>query len=45
MAKAAKRKIVKAQETSPQSLMERLAALQREFAAKVEEEGKKQSTS
>jgi hypothetical protein len=45
MAKAAKRKIAKAQETSPKSLMERLAALQKEFAAKVEEEAKKQSTS
>ena len=43
MAKAAKRKIAKAQETSPQSLMERLAALQKEFAAKVEEDARKKS--
>ncbi len=36
MAKAAKRKIVKAEEPSPKSLMARLAALQAEFAANVQ---------
>jgi hypothetical protein len=38
MARAAKKKIVKAEEPSPRSLMERLAALQREFAAEIEKQ-------
>jgi hypothetical protein len=43
MAKAAKRKAVKAEEAQPKSLMERLIALQKEFAARIEEEAKKAS--
>ena len=38
MARAAKKKVAKAEEPSPRSLMERLAALQREFAAAVEKQ-------
>ena len=41
MAKAAKRKVVKVEEPQPKSLMERLAALQKEFAATIEEQAKK----
>ena len=44
MAKAAKRKIEMAEEpspTSPTSLMARLAALQAEFAAKLQKQDKK----
>lgn len=36
MAKAARRKVEKTGEPSPQSLMARLAALQAEFAAKLQ---------
>lgn len=38
MARAAKKKIVTAEAPSPRSLMERLAALQREFAAEIEKQ-------
>jgi hypothetical protein len=39
MARAAKKKVVKAEEPpSPRSLMERLAALQREFAVEIEKQ-------
>ena len=41
MAKAAKRKIKKTEETSPKSLMARLAALQAEFAAEIEKREQK----
>ena len=41
MAKAAKRKIERAEEPSPKSLMDRLAALQAEFAAKLQKQEKK----
>ena len=41
MAKAAKRKVERAQEPSPKSLMDRLAALQAEFAAKLQKQEKK----
>jgi hypothetical protein len=41
MAKAAKRTIEVAQEPSPKSLMARLAALQAEFAAKLQKQDKK----
>jgi len=41
MATAAKRKTVKVDEPSPASLMERLAALQREFAKEVKASQKK----
>jgi hypothetical protein len=40
MAKATKRKIKKADESSPKSLMARLAALQAEFAAQLEKQEK-----
>jgi hypothetical protein len=39
-AKTAKRKIKKAEEPSPKSLMARLAALQAEFAAQIEKQEK-----
>jgi len=41
MARAAKKKIAKADEPSPRSLMERLAALQQEFAAEIEKQKQK----
>jgi hypothetical protein len=41
MAKAAKRKIEMAEEPSPKSLMARLAALQAEFAAKLQKQDRK----
>ena len=41
MAKAAKRKVERAEEPSPKSLMARLAALQAEFAAKLQKQEKK----
>jgi len=41
VAKAAKRKIERAEEPSPKSLMDRLAALQAEFAAKLQKQEKK----
>ncbi len=41
VAKAAKRKVERAQEPSPKSLMDRLAALQAEFAAKLQKQEKK----
>jgi hypothetical protein len=41
MAKAAKRKIELPEEPSPKSLMARLAALQAEFAAKLQKQDKK----
>lgn len=42
MAKAAKRKVERAEEPSPKSLMERLAALQEEFAAQIQKQIQKQ---
>lgn len=41
MAKAAKRKVERTEEPSPKSLMARLAALQAEFAAKVQKQQSK----
>lgn len=41
MAKAAKRKVERAEETSPKSLMDRLAALQEEFAAQLQKQENK----
>ena len=41
MAKVAKRKVERAEEPSPKSLMDRLAALQAEFAAKLQKQDKK----
>ena len=41
MARAAKKKVAKAEEPSPRSLMERLAALQQEFVAEIEKQKQK----
>jgi hypothetical protein len=41
MAKAAKKEVEATREPSPKSLMQRLAALQKEFAAKLKEPDKK----
>jgi hypothetical protein len=41
MAKAAKRKVERAEEPAPRSLMDRLAALQAEFAAQLRKQEQK----